>query len=71
MQFTTDSTKANNKVRVAKILDIQDAKHLSGHIGKSGEVWSWFKIGNDYKYKVHFQDGETHYFFEDELEIND
>lgn len=55
-------------VEIQKIKDELRAKHLSGFIGKTGMIISWI-LYDGFRYKVRFNNQETHYFLEEEIEL--
>lgn len=58
----------NSILTIQKIINPERAEHLSKFIGESGEMISWIKMNERVtKYKIRFQNGEQHYFFEEEL----
>jgi hypothetical protein len=62
--------KTGDTVKVEKIIDTDNASHLTSMIGKKGLAISWIIYKNIKRFKVQFQNGTeyyTSYFREDEL----
>ncbi|MDU4051214.1 MAG: hypothetical protein E7H33_09880 [Clostridium perfringens] len=59
----------DDKLKVIQINNKDKADHLKRYIGQVGEIINRISITKDLrKYKLRFDNGETHYFLEDELE---
>lgn len=59
----------NNKLKVIQINNKDKANHLKEYIGKVGEIINRISITKeDRRYKIRFEDNNTFYFKEDELE---
>lgn len=59
----------NNKLKVIQINNKDKANHLKEYIGKVGEIINRISITKeDRRYKLRFDDDNTFYFKEDELE---
>ncbi|XZH99883.1 hypothetical protein ACSXEK_15740 (plasmid) [Clostridium perfringens] len=59
----------DDKLKVIKINNKEKAEHLEEYIGQTGEIINRISITKeDRRYKLRFDDDNTFYFKEDELE---
>lgn len=63
-----DNLKIRDTIKVIDIRNKDTGRHLVSKIGKVGKVSSYIIVGDEKRYRVMFENKETHYFRRSELE---